>query len=82
MVTREDIAEIDPDALFMDGFDEAIIGFFTRCGQPLVVVYDRRKCIEVLKGDMSEDEAEEYLSFNCEGAWVGDRTPAILHQPG
>lgn len=78
-MTRDEIAALDPEALLMDGFDDAILGYFIRCGQPLVVTYDRRKCIEVLVGQgLSEDDAEEYFEFNCAGAWVGDRTPAFL----
>ncbi len=81
-MTREDIAEIDPEALFLDGFDDAISGYFIRCAQPLVVTYDRAKCLEVLERDgMTTEEASEYLEFNVTGAWVGDRTPAIICQP-
>lgn len=79
MSIRDEISELDPEALYMDGFDDAIIGIATRCGQPLLVVYSYDKCIEVLAKDMTEQEAEEYMSFNVEGAWVGERTPIIVH---
>ena len=44
-----------------------------------VVLYDRAKMIDILtSGGLSEEEACEYVSFNCEGAWVGEETPAFL----
>lgn len=76
----------DPDLLFADGFDDAIIGVATRCGQPTVVVYDRAKCIDILTKQgltLKEtlEDAEEYFAFNTEGAWMGPRTPAFLVRP-
>lgn len=80
----------DPDLLFADGFDDAIVGFIARCGQPVVVVYDREKCIEILMSCLDEmpkamgtghEIAEEYFSLNVEGSWVGPRTPAYLVRP-
>jgi hypothetical protein len=29
---------------------------------------------------MSFEEAEEYIMYNCEGAWMGELTPIILHE--
>lgn len=77
---REAIAEWDEEILLFDGFDDAVIGVYQRCSQPLVVAYDYHKCIQVLVADgLSEDEAEEHMSFNVEGGWIGDRTPAVIH---
>ncbi len=73
----------DEELLFADGFDDAILGVIERCSQPLVVVYDRNKCIEILVDQgLSGEEAEEHFAFNVSGAWVGDRTPAFLSLPG
>ena len=81
-MTRDEIAEIDPDALFMDDFDEAITGYILRCGQPLIVAYDWEKCIEVLMADgLTREEASEHMEYNVTGAWVGDRTPAVIQKP-
>lgn len=69
----------DEEMLFADGFDDAILGYFRRCGQNPVVVYDREKCISILLDcGLSEEDAEEHFEFNVVGAWVGDRTPAFL----
>jgi hypothetical protein len=75
---REALAEENPDALFMDGFDEAIIGIGRQYSKPALVVYDRSKCIEILARDMEYEEAEEYFQFNCECAWFGEHTPLIV----
>jgi hypothetical protein len=78
-VTREEITELTPDALFADGFDEALIGVVERACQPPIALYDREKCIAILmkQGAGTREEAEEYFEFNTLGAWVGDHTPAF-----
>ena len=80
---RQTIEEImpdrNPDALFMDGLDDAIIGIGQQFTHDPVVVYDERRIIEVLRSwGMEEQEAEEYFSFNIQGSWVGENTPIII----
>lgn len=69
------IVELNPDALFADGFDRALIG----CAQQfnrVLALYDRAKCIEILtKEGLSEEEAHEHFEFNVVGAYVGENTP-------
>ncbi len=74
------LAEVDPEILLADGFEDALIGYAQRCGQPPLAVYDRRRCIDVLveRDGMTYEEAEEYFEFNVVGAWVGERTPLFL----
>lgn len=83
MTLREALAEIDEEMLMADGFDEALIGYAQRCGQPALAVYDRNKCIDIMveRDGMSYEEAEEFFEFNVVGAWVGDRTPLFLCRP-
>lgn len=81
---RERINEIllqqDENALLMDGFDEALIGFSQRINEPLLAVYSYSKMIETLiaRDGMSDEEAMEYVDYNCVGSWVGERTPIIV----
>jgi len=88
MTTREQVEQRlreigDDEALFFDGFDDAIIGLGSQQYRGPFVVYDREKCIGILVGQgMTREEAEEYFSFNTEGAWVGDRTPIIVAMQG
>ena len=64
---------IIPDA------DNAILGYYQRCGEDPVVVYDYDLLVKhFVKQGMSDDEAEEWVNFNILGAWVGPGTPAIL----
>lgn len=59
-----------------DGFDAALIGVEFRHGSPDRLVYSFEKAAAVLVGQgMDEEEAMEYLEFNCVGAYVGPDTP-------
>jgi len=74
-------SEDNDKTLFFDGCDSAIVGFISRCGQVPVVVYGYRELVRVFERQgMTSDEAEEWVAFNCEGAWVGEGTPGILHR--
>lgn len=83
-MTREEVAELDEEALLLDGLDEAIIGTATRCGQPLLVVYSRAKLVKVLmkRDKLSWEEAEEHIDVNIVGAWMGERTPIVVEDGG
>lgn len=74
------IGRVDAETLLIPEADSALVGFARRCGQPDVAVYDYRKLVaHFVAGGMTEEEAEEWISFNIEGAWLGPSTPAILH---
>lgn len=76
----ERIREIAPDALLMDGFDDAVIGTAERCGMGPLVAYDYHKCLEVLeKRGMTPEDALDYFHFNCLGAFVGEGTPMFIN---
>lgn len=77
-----DEAYPDEEILVMDGFDGAFVGIGAQQYRPPIAVYDRDKCIEILMDDgLSWEDAEEYFSFNTEGAWVGEQTPLIIRAP-
>ena len=69
----------DEQILLADGFEDAFVGIGRQFGKP-VAIYERSKCIEILMENMSEDEAEEYFSFNVESAFVGEKTPIFLER--
>ena len=93
-MTREEIAEINPDALLCDGFDEAIIGMAERINLGPVVAYDVEKMLNILALDMEVEESDlqegetiemlkytmacEYFDYNILGAWMGDFTPVFI----
>jgi hypothetical protein len=90
--TREQIAEVNEEALFADGLEDALIGYVSRYGQPPLALYDRDKCIEIFmrdanchadvpcaEGEECEEcylDAVEHFDFNVIGAWMGENTPA------
>ena len=91
-VAEELLAESNPEALFLDGFDDAIIGISERINFGPLVNYDKGKIIEILAKDMEPDEEDldgrdvedvkiemalEYFDFNVAGAYMGEYTPII-----
>ena len=95
-MTRDEVEELladsNPEALFMDGFDDAIIGVSERINFGPVVNYDKDMIIEILAKDMEPDEndldgrtidevkmemAIEYFEFNVAGSYMGENTPII-----
>lgn len=77
---REQVAEFNGEALFADGFEDAILGVAERCSQRPVVVYDIERCLQILveRDHMSYEDAADFFNFNVLGAWVGENTPLFL----
>jgi len=74
------IAELNPEALLADGYEDAILGVAERCSKDALVVYDIQKCVRILmeRDGMTEEEAMEFFEFNTLGAWAGEHTPLYL----
>lgn len=74
---KETIAEYNPEALFADGHDHAIMGYSSD-GR---VVYSADQIIGGLMNEgMTNEEAIEYFHFNIEGAYVGEFTPIYMYE--
>jgi|ETNvirnome_2_300_1030623.scaffolds.fasta_scaffold17318_3 hypothetical protein len=60
-------------------YDQALMGTVMADGRR-VAVYNRQKAVEVLQQNngWAIEEAEEWVSFNTEGAYVGPYTPVIF----
>ena len=73
------ISDINPEAKFADGFDEAIIGYDA---VGFRAVYDYDKCSEILmkRDGGTKHDAHEYMEFNVVGAYVGEFTPIFVHR--
>lgn len=69
-------------AIVYDGFEGAFIGCVQRCGSPAVAVYSWDKMMDILmeRDGMDFEEADEYLSFNVLGGYIGESTPYILFE--
>lgn len=80
-MTKEEIeSQTDCELIFMDGYDDCIVGTVERYGQELCVCYDKSKVLKKLIEDgMSEEEADEFFYFNQIGAYVGPATPCFIN---
>lgn len=69
--------------ILYDGLEDAFVGIATQFNSLPMAVYNYDACVMVLMGrdGMTRDEAEEYMSFNVTGAWMGKQTPLFLHYP-
>jgi hypothetical protein len=83
LTRKEQIADLNPETLFADGFDDALIGYDA---SSFCAVYDYSKCLKVLIArddkplwDMTLEQAHEYMEFNVVSAYVGDFTPSFVH---
>ena len=96
-MTREEaevlLADSNPEALFLDGFDDAIIGVAERPNLGPIVAYSEELIIEILSNQMEPDNddldgmdiedvkmemALDYYYYNVKSAWVGENTPIII----
>ena len=78
---RAAINEIEGSFLLLEpaAMDAAIAGLLAASGKAPVVCYDRDLVVDILMKDgMDRDEAEEFFSFNIEGAYMGEATPVYL----
>jgi len=83
LLVEEALAEANPEALFADGFDQALVGHVVNHHQPKVAVYDLDLCVLILtRGGMSEEDAREYLEFNVVGAYAGKHGPLFIWSIG
>jgi len=72
--TKEELQDVEPDLLYMDEFEEALMGVVQRMGET-TTCYNSAMIIEILMRDMSYEDAIEHFEFNIAGAYVGVHTP-------
>ena len=77
MMTPEEVAEYNEEALIADGLDKAIIGVAERINLGPVAAYSVEKIYEILmtRDGMTYEEAIEFFEFNIKGSWMGEYTP-------
>lgn len=59
-------------------FDKALLGIAESCGSAPKAAYSRELVIECLKEEMSEEEAEEWFSYNILGSYLGEGAPTFV----
>ena len=62
----------DEEFLLADGFNDAILGVDEK---EMRLIYSVSKCLDILKLNMSREEAVEYFEFNVSGAYMSKKTP-------
>ncbi len=77
---RHDLLQLNPQALFAEGYDEALMGYTLNCYMPHRAVYDAEKVGELLmvSDSMTWTEAFEQLERETFCAYVGDSGPLYL----
>lgn len=77
---RELAEEYGDDLLFMDDYDDCVIGVADSFGSESRVAYDLGKVIAALisREQMNKEEAWDWWAYNMVGAYVGDRTPLFV----
>ena len=82
-MTREDIAEINENILFLeeDEMDVAILGLAQGFGSEPTVAYSVPKILEVLmtRDGMSYEDADEFFQFNIIGSYNGECMPVFIY---
>jgi hypothetical protein len=75
--------ELDPDTLYANGFEDALIGMGWQHTK-LLAVYDYNKCVEILieSEEMTHEEAIEWMEYNVVGSYVGEYTPIFMMPNG
>jgi len=76
-IIKEELSYINEQALFADGFDEALVGIDQ---SDYVAVYDSDKCIDIVmqNSGMNHQDAAEYFDFNILGSYMGEYTPRFI----
>ena len=72
---------LDAEAMSIDGFKDAIIGYGEQYSKKTLLVYSYSRICKILRDrdGMTWEEADEYAQFNITNVWVGERTPMILY---
>jgi len=66
--------------MFMDGFDDAILGVLDLGDQPVIAYSLEKVLANLVAQGMTPDEAREYHLFNQAGSFVGPATPVFIRE--
>lgn len=75
----EEISEINPDAITLDGLDDCVIGI-CETFEGTRLLYSELKIIEHFKKDgMTYEEAVEFFEYNVLRGYFGEYNPVFLY---
>lgn len=74
----------DEEALYIDGFEDCLIGIadvWRDNTRRTVAVYDYTLMVQsLIDGEVTAEDAAEYIEFNISGAYVGPYQPIIVQR--
>ena len=75
----QEIAAQNPEAVLLEEFADALVGYVRSHGTEPVALYDYERVIETLReeGRLSPDQAEIHFEHLVIGEWHGPGTPAF-----
>lgn len=79
---EETLMGMNPDAIYFDGLDDAIVGWAMQQTGTALACYSLTDIVRILTTEpegMSEEDALDYFGFNIQGLYVGENTPIILY---
>ena len=79
----EMVKEVNPDAIVLEGLDEALVGVGSAFDLDAPrLVYSISTIINILteRDGMSEEEAAEFFDYNIKGGYFGTHTPLFLNE--
>lgn len=76
---RAALSDLNPDAVFFDNLDDALIGVGRLAHFDPVPVYSKAAIFaKFAKDGFSQEDALEYFSSKCVGIFAGPNTPVII----
>jgi len=75
---KESIEANNPDAMLVDGHDDALAGYDTQ-GRAIYFIDAIIGTLEERDG-MTNTEANEFFDFNIAGSYVGEYTPIYMYE--
>ena len=74
-----ELLDLNPDAVFFDNMDSALIGAGYISANDPVAVYSKSKIyVKLLADGLSREDADEYYTGKFVGLRAGDATPVIV----
>jgi hypothetical protein len=76
----EDLAEANPNALLLEGFEAAMVGVTVGHWRPAAAVYDVDLLVEIQasRSGASHREADAFVASEVIGAYAGENSPLYV----
>ena len=77
---RDQLSEYNPEMLFAEGFDEALIGVCRSAIGAVVAAYDYGWCVQILmdQNGWEIEEAIGWMEYNVISSYLGENSPVFI----